>query len=196
MNYFLPFVGQSGRKIALDHMQLHSLSECRRIGGFMINYSQARFRISEVAKACGVPPPTLKSYFQRGHLRLIGEMDVKRAEENGLPNYFSLRDALGCAVTLELMRRGVPSPSAFRDGMMLFAHTGDEERNPAGMFDIHVRGETLLIHYPEQDKSRLMASGDINSFSDLWIGNRVSGASAVVLVLNVIEASVFAALGV
>ncbi|WP_414901292.1 hypothetical protein ACMT1E_15045 [Sphingomonas flavalba] len=163
----------------------------------MIDYHSPRFKTSEVARAAGIPAPTFRSYFSRQQFRVIGEMSQK-ADIFGLPNLFSLTDALGFAVAVRLISIGADPKSAWEVAMLKFAHTGDEDRPPAHMFDIHEKGETLLIYWPDEGKGRLVAANDVDLISAMGLSwgqpNAVEAANTILL--NPIEQRVFAALGI
>ncbi|UNK79074.1 hypothetical protein MNQ96_16255 [Sphingopyxis granuli] len=120
----------------------------------MINYHTPRFKTSEVARAAGLNPVTLRAYFARGHFDVPG-LDRAEADGDGLPNKFSLRDALLFAVAADLIAAGVSPSAAYRAGLQ-FAHTGTMDRLPAHLFP---KGLTLLIHRPKSGHTKIIKSG-------------------------------------
>jgi hypothetical protein len=157
----------------------------------MIDYETPRFKSSDVASAAGMPAATFRSYFRRGQFRVYG--DANLADTHGLPNLFSLRDALGFAVATALMRAGAEPKQAFEAGMLTFAHTGDEDRDPGRTYDIHEQGDTIMLFDPASGKARLEAvDGDI-SFHRLFVG---AGDALLILKINPIEQRVFHVLDV
>lgn len=166
-----------------------------------LNYSEPRFTTSQAAAACDVPASTFRSYFQqRGKkpplLSVVGKMDARKADEHGAPNLFSLRDIMGFAVTLALIERGIEPSEAFFCGMLEFAHTGSDGRVPGAMFDVNEQGYTLLIYAPKSGNSRIVQTEKIKGIQSLWLGLNDVEPAIIVLVLNHIEAAVFASLGI
>lgn len=159
----------------------------------MIDYSTPRFKTSLVAKAAGVSHGAMRSYFSRGHWRVIGAA----AKGEGLPNLFSLRDAMTFAVAARLIDATNASPEeAFNLAVLEFAHSGNEERGPGELFNLYDRGETLLVYWPDRRAARLAASDDIGGVYDLTDNGTPRQEAATIIALNPIEARVFAALGV
>lgn len=157
-----------------------------------LQYDVNRFSTSEIARAAGVKPVTLRSYFRRQQWRQIGQA----AKGKGLPTLFSLRDALTYAVAARLVDMGVDPASAFDSAVMDFAHTGDERRNPAELFNPNEDGLTLLVYWPRLKKGRVVPADVIGSIEELVSPPFSSGTQegTLVLVLNFIEASVMRAL--
>ena len=178
-------------------MHLRHVKVTQMHQGFpMIDYTTARFKTSDVARAAGIPAPTFRSYFSRQQFRVIGEMS-KKADIYGLPNMFSLRDALGFAVAIRLISAGVEPKAAWKTAMLEYAHSGDEDRDPAAMFDIHEKGETLLVYWPDAGEGGLLPADDITSLhSVVHAPMHGSQEAAIIIVLNHVERRVFAALGV
>lgn len=180
----------------------------------MIDYHTPRFKTSQAAAAAGISASTLRTYLSRKRSTdepnpLYTTTDLtqwrrigKQAEGGGLPNFFSLRDALAFAVAAELVKVGVEPAKAFDISWSKFSHAGadaDDDRGPAQLFDVHERGETLLIYYPLSGEARVVAANSIKSAFD-FMGMRGGSPSleeaAIVVVLNYIEQRAFAALGV
>lgn len=159
-----------------------------------MQYATPRFESSAVAAACQMAASTFRGHFRRGNFRMVG--DVAPASGDGMPHLFSLRDALGFAVAAALMRCGADPVPAFKAGMFTFAHVGNEDRAPAHLFDIHERGETLLVYYPETGEARLVADNDVSGTSDILGRNQHAKESATVIVLNHVVERAFAALAV
>lgn len=161
----------------------------------MIDYSTQQFRTSQVAAAAGISAGTLRSYFARKQWRQIG----RQADADGHPNLFSLRDALAFAVAAKLMSVAAIDPeTAFAVAVEDFAFCGDDERNPGELFDIHARGETVLLYWPAVKCASLAAGDDINDLGYIVrppFGGQKEEA-AVLLVLNHLEHAVFEALGI
>lgn len=158
----------------------------------MIDYSTPRFKTSQVAMACSIAPPTLRSYFQRGQFRIIG----KKAEGDGLPNLFSLRDAMTFAVAVRLVAAGAEPKEAFDLTVGNFSHIGDEDRGPAGLFDFREKGHTLMVYWPMERRAEVMAEDDIKSLYDIGISSSQRGEMVTLVPLNPIQQAVFFHLGV
>lgn len=151
----------------------------------MIDYRTKRYTTSEVAHAAGLTPSTLRNYLTRKQWRQIG----RRAEGEGLPNLFSLRDALSYAIAAELVRLGAHPKPAFEATIEL-VHTGDENRKPGELPNINEEGETVLLFSPRDERAKMIAANRINGVSDLLR----HGRGLILLVLNDVEQQVFAAL--
>lgn len=161
----------------------------------MIDYLTPRYKSSEVARAAGISHVTFRSYFRRGYFRVLG--DAQKADTNGLPNLFSLRETIGFAVAAHLIDAGVHPKSAWQIGAVQIAHTGDDTRLPGRLFDLRERGETLVVYWPDADKGRVLAADDVKSIYDLGMGaTQGLHESAVVVSLNGVERRVFLALGI
>lgn len=160
----------------------------------MIDYSTPRFKTSQVAAACNIAPPTLRSYFQRGQFRIIG--NVKKAEGEGLPNLFSLRDVMTFAVAVRLIAASADPEEAFDLTVLKFAHFGHEDRDPAGLFDFREKGQTLLVYWLMENRAELIAEDDIKSLYDLQLSTTHASEMATIIRLNPIQRQVFASLGV
>lgn len=120
----------------------------------MIDFRTPRFRTSDVARVAGLNPVTLRAYFSRGHFHVPG-LDRAEADGEGLPNLFSLRDALLVAVAADLIAAGVAPAAAYMAGLK-FAHTGTMDRLPAQLFK---QGLTLLIHRPKSELTQIINTG-------------------------------------
>lgn len=130
------------------------------MGSDMLDYATPRFKSSEVAKAAGVPLNTFRTLFKRGQFRMIGKTDAP-ASAHGLPHLFSLRDALGFAVAIELMRAGEDATRAWKIAMLDFAHTGDTVRDPGALFDAREHGSTFLLTWPGVDFGRVVSGNEL-----------------------------------
>ncbi|MAF62792.1 hypothetical protein [Blastomonas sp. CCH5-A3] len=155
----------------------------------MLDYAHKQFKTSQAAEACKMAPPTLRGYLHRGEFRAIG----KKADQPGLATLFSLRDVMVFAVAARLIEFNVPPKVAFGIGVE-FGHFGDDDRDPASMFDFREKGETFIAYWPDSQTAEVIAGDDIKGLYD--IGISISQSEAVILIkLNPIERQVFAALG-
>lgn len=161
----------------------------------MTDYQTPCYKSSEVARAAGISHVTFRSYFRRGYFRVLG--DAQKANTNGLPNLFSLREAIGFAVAARLIDAGVHPKSAWQVGAVQVAHTGDSARLPGRLFDLRERGETLVVYWPDTDEGKVIAADDVKSIYDLGLGATEGRQEAAIVVsLNTVEKRVFLALGV
>lgn len=159
----------------------------------MLDYKTPLFKTSEVAEAAGIPVGTLRAYFSRGHWRIIG----KKAEGEGLPNLFSLRDALTFAIAAKLVEAGGVHPkTAFETAVTEFAHVGSDHRLPGRLYDIRQRGETILVYWPSSEEARLIAEQDFDGIGGVFGRNAARVEAALLVVLNPIEQRVFSTLGI
>jgi hypothetical protein len=161
-----------------------------------VDYSTPRFRTSEVAVAAGIPAATLRSYFKRGQFRIIGATDARLADESGLPNLFSLRDALVFAVAVKLIGAGADPLEAFNVAVSDFGHFAiGGERLPAQMLDYQKHGSTLLVYWPGTGHAEIKAAKSITDPLEFAFSNmHGSQESAAIVFLNFVERRVFAAL--
>lgn len=156
----------------------------------MINYHTPRFKTSEVAVAAGLKPVTLRAYFARGQVHLPG-LDRAEADGDGLPNTFSLRDALHIAVAAALIRAGAEPAKAFY-AALAWAHAGDEKRLPAMLY---AKGRTVMIFDNASGKSRVIQfEGKVDPLE--FFADDYGAASRIIVLLNQVQRDVFAALGV
>lgn len=121
----------------------------------MIDYSTPRFKTSDVAKAADLSAPTLRSYFGRGHFRVIGDehaLDRRDADVEGVPNLYSFRDALHVGTAACLIAANVHPAKAWK-ATMRFVHVGTEARLPGELFK---QGLTLLIYRPKSDRAQII----------------------------------------
>lgn len=160
----------------------------------MIDYQTPLYRTSEVAMACGIPAGTLRSFFRRGQFRVIG----KEREGEGLAHYFSLRDAMTFALATKLVAIGIDAEKAFNAAVLHFAHTGDEKRDPAALYDVHEKGLTAFVYWPDSDNAEVIGEEDIAGLYQLRLSTEATPreGAAVIVILNYIETAVFAALEV
>lgn len=98
-----------------------------------------RYPLSKAAELAGISVNTLRSWYQRGHLR-VGLGD-KSSEGAGLARYVSAATVVAIAITAELVQMGI-SPKRAGDAAIKFAHTGDQKRNPGHTFQ---DGWTVLV---------------------------------------------------
>jgi hypothetical protein len=150
---------------------------------------QPRYRISEVARAAGVEPNTIRSWFQRGHLWLI-ETD-KRSEGNGMAHLLSLRSALRIAAMGELVALGV-QPRNAGIAATLWTDTGDEFRDPGALFSdpltvlcVFGDGSSAVVHSP---------LGTGKAFDLFWSAASGSHSSVCAVLLDNIDRKVRSAL--
>ncbi|XCG52896.1 hypothetical protein ABVK49_15380 [Mesorhizobium sp. WSM2239] len=118
----------------------------------MVDIDEPRFRISEVASATGVAANTIRSWFQRQHLRLV-ETD-KRAEANGVAHKLSLRSALRIGTMGALVAQGV-EPSVAGWAATRWTDSGNDERLPGCLFAepltvlcVFADGDARVVHSP------------------------------------------------
>lgn len=166
----------------------------------MIDYDFPIYPIRDAAKACGFEIATLRSYFQRGHFKLLGS--DREAEGNGHPRFFSLRTILGLAVTHRLWRKGAEPWLAFRAGQN-FAHVGSAtigapDLAPAHVYDVAQHGFTALLWY-DADVIKVVPvpmRGGID-FATLFTHPQTGGrCDPTVVLLNDVERDVFSALNI
>lgn len=154
----------------------------------MVDKSEFRWTLAEAAQLAGYDKHnTLRSYFQKGWFRIVGGQAARGRGSAGL---LTLHDVLGIAVARRLIDAGADPRLAFEAGLG-FAHFGVEGRDPGGVFDFRDRGFTILIFFPSDGASRIVATKDAVGFNDLFIHPR-SGAreAGVHLLLNDVEKSV------
>jgi hypothetical protein len=146
------------------------------------HFDKPVYKTSKVAEAAAIQHGTLRAYFSRGHWRVIG----KAAESQGLPNLFSLRDALTFAVAARLIEwAGVHPKAAFDLAVLHFAHIGDDTRAPAHLFNENEHGLSLLVYYPEDGDVSLIAEDSVSRVVDILPHNAPRAAeAATVIVLN------------
>lgn len=159
----------------------------------MIDYRTPRFKTSQVALAAGITHGAMRSYFSRGHWRVIGAA----AKGDGLPNLFSLHDAMTFAIAARLIAATNASADvAFKIAVFQFVHVGDESRRPGSLFNYRERGETLLLYWPDTKDARLIAGDDIQSVYSLTRHGVETRHAATIISLNPIENHVFSTLGI
>lgn len=147
-------------------------------GPTMIDFHTPRFKTSDVAQAANIPAATLRSYFKRGHVP-VGDLDKKQPDGEGLPNLFSLRDALQIAIAADLIAAGADAAKAF-SAAIRFVHTGTEDRLPSHLF---AKGTTWLMFRPKSGTVSLFNSGStINADELMW--PRVHRDPAILLNVN------------
>ena len=157
----------------------------------MIDLHTPRYSSAEAARACGIPPTTLRTYFARNHFRVLG--DTRPRDTNGLPHLFSLRDIVGLAIALRLMETTAITPKqAFKIGMIDFAHTGDSAREPGRAFNFHEFGETAILYWPQHDRARIMPFDKVTISELQGVGARYQACS--VLLVNCLIGDVYKAL--
>jgi hypothetical protein len=157
-----------------------------------IDYHTPRWTLREAAATAGYDSVnTLRAYYQRGHFRIVGG---EAAKARGLSSLLNLRDVLHLAVAGRLIDVGVHPRHAF-DAGRTFAHSGDERRDPAKIYDPR-EGFTVLIYRPRTGRAdvQLMGAGDTLGFTDLFVDTALGGrGAAVVILLNDVERDVFSA---
>ena len=154
--------------------------------------TESSFSGAQVAKAIGMSAANFHMQFARGHWRKIGA----ERERNGLPNLFSLRDAMCFAVAARLIEATNAKANEAFDIAARFAFTGDTQRDPGALYSPHERGETVLIYWPDRRAGRVATGDEITSLWALMNRGTPEQEAATVINLNPIEARVFAALGV
>lgn len=152
-----------------------------------IDYSTPNWTLRDAAEPAGYELNTLRSFYTRGHFRIIGG---EKAKAKGHAGFFNLRAVMHLAVARALIDVGVHPAKAF-EVSIVFAHFGDEDRAPAGLFDIREHGETLFVYWPDSNKADVIASDDIKSLYDLRLTSDQGENAALVIRLNPIEARVF-----
>lgn len=100
---------------------------------------QAKFTIKQVADATFVKANTIRTWYQRGHLR-VGLTD-KAAEGVGLARHFSARTAIAVAVCGALTDIGI-APDRAGAAATHFAHISVDERRPACLYP---DGSTVIL---------------------------------------------------
>jgi hypothetical protein len=121
-----------------------------------LDYDTPRIETRLVAEAAGMKPATMHSYYHRQHFRTVGNVEKHRA--NGMPDLFSLRDAIGIAVAHALIKAGASARAAFEAAMFHFAFgSAGNGRNPGELFDEREHGDTFMAFYPESGRCQVFA---------------------------------------
>ena len=136
--------------------------------GEKMNLDEARFTIGQVCKVTGVEANTLRSWFQRGHLRLIKGKD-RVAKGEGLPRLFSARSVLGIAVMGAATSFKMRPEKAAEVGYD-FAVFGTEGRDPGELFN---DGFTALTIF----------QGGLFEFKNVHIGPKPPATNIVELLI-------------
>jgi hypothetical protein len=100
------------------------------------------FPIARVAPVSGVKPGTIRTWKQRGHLRLIDQ--DRKAQINGQADLFSLRGVLGLAAMGALVRQGI-DPAVAGDAARAWITVGTEDCPPGELYSDPL---TVLCVYP------------------------------------------------
>ena len=166
----------------------------------MIDYDTAKYPISQAAKASGFELGTLRSYYQRGHFRLLHGKD-QAAAAKGLPHYLSLRSVLALAVSQRLWRMGLDPWLAFKAGL-IFTNGGDHNyagpaRAPGELYPLEV-GFTVLI-WQENDAVKIVPlpkNGGLDFATLFWNPTTRERTQSLIVLLNDVERDVFCALGI
>lgn len=97
----------------------------------MIDLDEAKYKISEVARAVNLRPTTVRSWMERKIL-VLHDKD-KSAESEGLPHALTKRTALKLGIVGELTEFGV-SPKMAVPAAAAFTDEGDRGRLPGHLF--------------------------------------------------------------
>lgn len=108
-------------------------------------------KLATAAKIAGVEPNTVRTWLQRGHVKLFG-FDAKLATELGLPHMITYRGTLRLAIAAKLVEVGVHPKDAW-DASMHFVDMGESgaqwdnrppriERHPG---ELYPSGWTVLV---------------------------------------------------
>ena len=108
-----------------------------------MNIDEPVYSLAEIAKAIGVPSPTVHSHMQRGHIQLLGN-DMP-STGNGMPHRLSLRSARYIAVFEALLKHFVPTKHA-NDAAREWIYVSDEGRDPGELYEVPY---TVLCVYPD-----------------------------------------------
>jgi len=111
----------------------------------------AKYRITEVARICGVPENTIKTHLHKRQW-FLGATDMPGL--NCGPHHITLRRALQIALAFELMRNGIDPVRAY-EAALCFSDEADPaewqnhgvQRLPGELFP---SGQTILILRPGQ----------------------------------------------
>lgn len=124
--------------------------------------AEKKWTIREAADLAGFDKVnTLRSYFQRGHFRIIGG---EKAQREGLAGLLTGHDVIALAVAERLIKMGAHPALAFDAGVD-FAHFAEDGREPGRLFE---SGFTVLIFDPETGDSRVVQAERELSFNQLF----------------------------
>lgn len=161
-----------------------------------MNIYKPQFSSAQVAKAAGMADATFRFHLRSGKWRIIGSMGAQERGRNGQAHQFTIYDALGFALARELMECGVDPKEAFDRAMLDYAHSGDEGREPGGVYDITEHGVTFYVFNPGVPHGRILAQRSVNDPLEFLLPmfhNRVH--RAIVIDLTSLRDRVFRALG-
>jgi hypothetical protein len=156
-----------------------------------VDLTEKQFTSAKMAEAAGMSPANFRAYLSRGLWRMIGTP----AESNGFGHKFSIHDALGFALARQLVDYGVEPKKAFDRAMRYFAHVGDEDREPGGVFD-DTLGYTLYAYSHETGRGGCIATKRLSDAAELLPPQPDGRGETVVLInLNRLRERVFRAFG-
>lgn len=151
------------------------------------------FTSSQVAKAADMTSANFRAQFTRNNWRIIG----KERPGNGEAHQFTICDAMAYALARKLMVYGFDPATALDMAAKDFAHaSGDEGRNPGGVFDPEKYGRTFFVASIGGAHGYCVAQNKFANPFDLLLppmGNRAS--DAVIIDLNDLRARAFHSLG-
>lgn len=155
------------------------------------------FSSSQAAKAAGMTATNFRAHLARGNWRIIGgDKGGHAAEAFGKGHFFTIYDVLGYALAHRLVLRGVEPKMAFERAMYDFAHSGDPERDPGGIFNPDKHGLTLFVYTPGLPTSMCVGSSSIGDAMMLLYPPGYNRASeAIVISINDLRDRVFQSLG-
>ena len=150
------------------------------------------FSSAQVAEAAGMSHANFRAYLTRpNRWRVIGTKGTV-----GKSHLFTIFDCLTYALAYRLVQLGVDPAEALNRAALDFAHTGDEDRDPGGLFRYPEHGATLYVYCPGAPVGKCVGSSDINSPLELFFAPMSLAAdSAVVIDLSKLRDRVFASLG-
>jgi hypothetical protein len=154
----------------------------------VIDKSELRWTLSQAAQIAGYAKlNTLRSYFQRGWFRIVGG---EAAKSRGSAGLLTLHDVLAVGVARPLIEAGAEPRLAFEAGLV-FAHFGEDGRDPGGTFDLVKCGFTVMVFFPSDGACRILATKDALHFNDLFVHPRTGAReTGLHLLLNDVEKSV------
>ncbi len=108
----------------------------------MLELDKPQFTLGQIAKASAISPSTIRTWFQRGQLRL--GLHDKASPQNGMARLFSGSTAIMVAVASKLNQMGIDIERAAEIAID-FAYIGDSSREPGCLIKGDDVVDTLLI---------------------------------------------------
>ena len=150
------------------------------------------FTSAQAAKAADMTNANFRAQFSRKNWRIIG----KERPGNGEAHLFTIFDVMAYALARRLMEYGFAPSRAFDLATMDFAHTGDEHRDPAGIYDTTTHGRTLFVASLDGAHGECVSENSIsNPIELLCLKMARRQADAVLIDLTEMRERVFQSLG-